>query len=130
MKNKMLLLGLLVALAAVASGCLLLVAGAAAGAGAGSYAYVNGELRSSEAVTLDKAWDAAQAGVKELGCNVVEKQKVALEAKLTARGPGDKKVQVKLIKQSDTVTEIRIRVGTFGDETPSRQILEKIKSHF
>jgi hypothetical protein len=36
---------------------------------------------------------------------------------------------VKLEKQSDTVTEIRIRVGTFGDEALSRQILDKIKTH-
>lgn len=130
MNNKLFLLALLAALAALSSGCLLFVVGAAAGAGAGTYAYVNGELCSSEAVKLDKAWDATQAGVKDLGYNVVEKQKVALEAHLTARGPGDKKVQVKLVKQSDTVTEIRIRVGTFGDESLSRQILNKIKSHF
>lgn len=106
------------------------MAGAAAGAGVGTYAYVNGELCSTEAVKLDKAWDAAQAGVKELGYNAVEKHNDAPEAKLTARDAGDKKVQVRLIKQSDTVTEIRIRVGTFGDETPWRQILEKINSHF
>jgi hypothetical protein len=35
-----------------------------------------------------------------------------------------------LDKQSASVTDIRIRVGTFGDESLSRQILDKIKSHF
>ena len=130
MKSKLLLIAWLVATAILASGCLLFVAGAAAGAGAGTYAYVSGELRSSEAVAFDQSWDATQAGLKDLEYAVVEKQKTALEAKLTARGPGDKKVQVHLLKQSATVTEVRIRVGTFGDETLSRQILTAIKNHF
>ncbi len=47
-----------------------------------------------------------------------------------ARGAGDKKIRVKVKKQSDTVTEIRIRVGMFGDESMSRQILDRIKKRF
>ena len=130
MKSQILLFALLVALAAVTSGCLLFVAGAAAGAGVGTYAYVSGELQASEAVKLDKAWDATQAAMKDMSYTVTAKEKGGLEASLTARGPGDQKVQIHLVKQSDTVTKIGIRVGTFGDETLSRQILDKIKSHF
>jgi hypothetical protein len=37
---------------------------------------------------------------------------------------------VTLNKQSANATEIHIRVGAFGDEGLSRQILDKIKSHF
>jgi hypothetical protein len=121
---------MLAALGVAASGCVLFVAGAAAGAGVGTYAYVNGDLEASEAVQFDKAWNASLAAMKDLDYSVTAKQKNALEAKLAARGAGDKKVQVKLKKTSDTVTQINIRVGTFGDETLSRQILEKIKSHF
>jgi hypothetical protein len=130
MMSRLVLIALLASIVALTSGCLLFVAGAAAGAGVGTYAYVSGELRSSEAVKLDKAWNAAQAAMKDLGYTVTEKQKNGLEGKLIARGPGDKKVQVNLVKKSDTVTEIRVRVGTFGDEGLSRQILDKIKSHF
>lgn len=130
MKSKLLLAAMIAPLLALSNGCLLFVAGAAAGAGIGTYAYVSGELSASEAIRLDKAWKATLAGVQNLGYTITEKQKNALEGRLVARGPGDKKVQVKLTKKSDTVTELRIRVGTFGDENLSRQILDKIKSHF
>jgi hypothetical protein len=130
MKSKILLVALLVGVIASGSGCLLFVAGAAAGAGVGTYAYVSGELKATEGVTLDKAWDATLAAMTDLKYSVTEKQKTGLEGNLTARAPGDRKVQIHLEKKSDTVTQLGIRVGTFGDESLSRQILAKIKSHF
>jgi hypothetical protein len=127
--SKTAVLVMLVALATSSSGCLLFVAGAAAGAGIGTYAYINGELKTSESVKLDKAYDATLVAMKDLSYPVTEKQKDVLEGKIVARTAGDKKIQVNLKKTTDTVTEIRIRVGTFGDETLSRHILEKIKAH-
>ncbi|MGA3163832.1 MAG: DUF3568 family protein [Verrucomicrobiota bacterium] len=61
---------------------------------------------------------------------IVDKSKAGITAKILARTSGDEKIQVTLEKQSASVTEIHIRVGTFGDESLSRQILDKIKSHF
>ena len=130
MKSKMLLVALLAVVAGLGSGCLLFVAGAAAGAGVGTYAYVSGELKATEGVKLDKAWDASLAAMTDLKYSVTEKQKTGLEGKLTARASGDKKIQIHLEKKSDTVTEFGIRVGTFGDETLSRQIMATIKGHF
>ena len=37
------------------------------------------------------------------------------------------KGEVKLKKKAEKVTEIKIRIGLFGDESMSRQILDKIK---
>ncbi len=116
-------------LAVFQSGCLLFVAGAAAAAGVGTYAYVNGELKGSEAVSLDQAWDASQAAMKDLEFPITTKSKDELQAELVARTSADKKVTIKLKKVSAETTEIRIRVGTFGDETTSRLILDKIKGH-
>ena len=130
MKTKIFLLGLVTAALALDSGCAVVLVGAAAGAGAGTVVYIRGELSSNEAVTFDKALPAAQAGLKDMGFTVTETKKDAGEVKLTARGAGDKKIQVTLVKVSDTVTEIRIRVGTWGDENVSRQVIEKIKRHF
>jgi hypothetical protein len=110
------------------AGCAALLVGGAAGAG--TVAYVAGELKSTENVSLDRAWKATQSAMKELEFAVTQKEKDALEAELTARGAGDKKVKVQLEKKADHVTEIRIRVGTFGDESLSIQILDKIKSRF
>jgi hypothetical protein len=62
-----------------------------------------------------------------LGFTVTSKEKDAISGELIARGASDKKITVKLKKQTEEVTEIRIRIGTFGDESMSRQILEEIK---
>jgi len=128
MRNRILLIALATSIVALCSGCALLLVGAAAGAG--TAVYVNGEMSSEEAIPFDRAWNAAQAGVKDMQYAITEQQKDAGAAKLTARGAGDKKIEVKLEKVSGTVTRFRIRVGLVGDKVISNQILEKVKSHF
>ena len=108
-------------------GCAALVVGGAAGAG--TVAYVRGELKAVEDVSLDRAWPAAKQAMSDLEFSVTKSEKDAFNGELVARGAGDKKVVVELKRQSDSVTEIKIRVGTFGDEAMSRKILETIKKH-
>ena len=107
----------------------VLVGGGAA-AGGGSFAYIKGELKSTEEVSLNRAWKATQMAMDDLEFNITGKEKDAFDAELSARGVGDKKIKVALKKISGTRTEIRIRVGTFGDKSLSQQILEKIKIRF
>jgi hypothetical protein len=112
------------------SGCppaALLIGGAAGG---GAVAFVGGELKSTEEVSLNRAWGAAKKAMDDLEFAITSEEKDAFYGQFTARGAGDKKIKVKLKKQSDTVTEIRIRVGIFGDESLSRQILDTIKKRF
>ena len=130
MKTKIWFVMLLAAVLALGSGCALFVVGAAAGAGAGTYAYMNGELKETEGVSYDAVYSATLAALGDMQYAVESKPKDAAKATITARTSTDKKVVVTLIKQSATVTEIHIRVGTFGDENLSRQILDKIKSRF
>jgi hypothetical protein len=101
-----------------------------AGAGAGAVAYVRGELKAIEDVSLDQAWAATKQAMSDLEFAVTKSEKDAFNGELVARGAGDKKIVVKLGRESDVVTEIKIRVGTFGDEVMSRKILETIKKHF
>jgi len=129
MKSKWLMVVLLAGALGFGAGCAAVLIGGAAAAGAGTVAYVNGELKDTEGVAYDTAYNATLAAMSDLQYAVVSKNKDAINAKIIARTSGDKKIQVKLEKQSDTVTEIRIRVGTFGDEALSRQILDKIKTH-
>ena len=130
MKIKVLLAVLMAAALPLGSGCALFLIGGAAAAGAGTVAYVNGELKETEGVAYDTACDATLAAMNDMQYAVVDKSKGSLTTKIIARTSGDKKIQVTLNKQSASVTEISIRVGTFGDESLSRQILDKIKSHF
>ncbi len=129
MKNKVLLMAVTAALVALGSGCVAIVVGGAA-AGAGAYVWVSGEMRSTESVAYDQAWDAALAGLKDMAFTITEQDKGTTEGKLTGRGEGDTKVQVTVRKVTGTLSEFRIRVGTLGDKSLSEQILEKIRSHF
>ena len=111
------------------SGCAVLLVGGAVAAGAGTVVYVKGELKATVDGTLDRAWAASQAALKDLQMPVTGQEKDGLQGKLTARAAGDKKVTIHLKKVTGTTTDIGIRVGTWGDEPMSREILDKIKKH-
>jgi type IV secretory pathway TrbL component len=101
-------------------GCpaVVLVGGGAA-AGGGSLAYIKGELKSTEEVSLNRAWKATQTAMNDLEFHITDKGKDACDAELSAGGAGGKKIKIALKKISGTRTEIRIRVGTFLDKSLS-----------
>jgi len=126
MKIKSLITLLATAIAAVyLSGCAAVIIGGAAGAG--TYAYIRGEMKGNENATLDRTWSATQAAMKDLEFSVMTQQKDALQGRLVARTALDKKIEINLIKISDNLTEVRIRVGTFGDQTLSHTIVQSIE---
>jgi hypothetical protein len=129
MKHKLFILAVATAGLILCNGCALFLIGGAAAAGAGTVLYMDGQLKDTEAVSLGQAHAATLAAMHELKFFVLTDSMDAINAKITARTGDDKKVDIDLAKQSPTITDIRIRVGTFGDETMSRQILEKIKAH-
>ncbi len=121
-------LGLMLVAMVITSGCVALVVGAAVGAG--TVAYVGGELKATDEVAFDRAWSATLKAMDDLQFKVTKQQKDALEGLLVARRADDTPVTVRVRKQGEKTTEIRIRVGTFGNETLSRTIHDKIKSHY
>jgi hypothetical protein len=116
--------------AVVLSGCALFLVGAGVAVGAGTVAYVSGELRAADEVTMDRGWRATMAAMDDLQFKVTKTQKDALAGELIARRADDTRIVIRLKKQSDKVTEFRVRVGVFGDEDLSRLIYDKIKRHF
>jgi Protein of unknown function (DUF3568) len=129
MKAKLLMTVLLAALLALTNGCFLFVVGAAAGAGAAGYAWVDGEVKTTEGYSMNQTWDASLAAIKDLQFTVTSQSKDALQGDVEARDASNTSISVKLKYISNTSTEIRIRVGTFGDENMSRIILNKINGH-
>ncbi len=112
------------------TGCAFLAVGAAAGAaGAGAVAYVNGELKVTESMSLDTAYKASEMAFANLKMDVVKSEKDGQVAKIEALATADKKVTVHLRKLADKSTEVRIRVGVFGDETIARQIHAKMQAN-
>ena len=107
------------------TGCVALLVGGAAGAGA--VAYQRGALVSTEAASLDATWTACRAAVKKLEFVETLNRKDALEGTLEAKTARDKTVTFSLHRLTDTSTELRIRVGTFGDEALTRQIHDAVR---
>ena len=128
MKMKLWIAALMTSFLVLGNGCALMVVGAAAGAGVAGYAWVDGEIQSTEAASLSRTWNATLAALKDLEFPVVSQTKDALEGNVTARNAKNTTIKIKLKYVSKTATEIRIRVGTFGDESLSRTILNKINS--
>jgi hypothetical protein len=126
MKKKLLTIGMALALLAAGNGCALFVVGAVAAGGAGTWAYVKGEIKATEQAPLDKAWTATLDAMKDLEFPVTYKAKDALAGELKAVNSSGTTINIYVKKLSESATEIRIRVGTFGDEPLSRTIITKI----
>ena len=101
---------------------------AAVGAGASVVAYVRGDLETTMPTEYAKVVDSARRALKDLEFARVSDSKDALKADLVARTALDKKVEVTLTNSGKNLTNIKIRVGVFGDEQLSLAILDKIKA--
>lgn len=113
----------------ILTGCLAAAAvGGAAAAGAGTVAYIKGELKATEEASLDKTWEATVGAVDELNFLLINKIKDAVSAELEAKTADNKTVKIELKRVTENLTDISIRIGTFGDETLSRYILSKIEA--
>lgn len=106
-----------------------IIAGGAA-VGVGAAAFFDGELETEEKVSFDAAWKAALKTVEDLGFTVTSKENGEFWGELIARNAHGKKVRVKLRSPDERRTEIRIRVGYFGDEKASRRILDEIRRRY
>jgi len=135
-KSFKLLVVMLAALAMMPliQGCaLLLLGGVAAGAAYGTVEYVKNTLQVTQEVSLDKAWNAANAALKELKMPATASTKDGASGRLEARNAQDQPVVIQTTRKTDTVTEIQITVGTFdstANRTEAQQIYDKMKARF
>lgn len=108
------------------SGCLLVAAGAVAGAGA--VVYVRGELQASLDNGYESVKKAANHAVDQLQFKKISESNDALKDVLVARTADNTKVEITIIKVSEVLTKVNIRVGVFGDQALSMTVLEKIRA--
>lgn len=94
--------------------------------GVGTVTYHGGSLVSQESADMDTTWDACLGAVKRLEFEEETSAKDALEATLVARSATDRRITFKLRRVSEKVTEVRIRVGLFGDEHFAREVHESV----
>ena len=108
-----------------AAGCVAVVAGAGAGA---AVAYVRGDLDAVLDAGLDKSLRASNRAIDQLKFAKISQKEDALLAIVLARNAADKRIEIRLEKQGESLTKVKIRVGTFGDEVMSMAILDKIRA--
>jgi hypothetical protein len=105
-------------------GCAAAVVGGAAGAGA--VLYSKGELKSTENAPLEQVLTAEEA-MNSMNFNVISKDHDALKGKLLAKRENGDNIDIKLEQKPNNLTEMKIRVGAFGNEDQARLIQEKIR---
>lgn len=98
------------------------------GISAGEYA--NGELSSEEGVALDGAWQAAGAQIAEMQCNIEDRWKNEVNARILCHDPANNKIEINLMAAKEGTTIIRIRIDDQGDKIYSQEILSKIRKRF
>jgi len=107
------------------------VGGAAAAAtGTGSATFNGGVLTSDENVTLDQGWKATLAQAMEMQSAVEDQWKNEVSAQVVFRDQANNKIDIKLTVAKEGSTIFRIKVGGFGDEIYSQEILSKTRKRF
>jgi len=125
---RKLVVGTLLVIALASGGCELFVAGAAAGAaGAAGVAYVRGEGRKAYDADLETAFDAAVKAVRDLSFQLHKRVLDRSGGEITARTALDDSVQIQVLPVTRNATEVRVRVGTFGDKRVTSMIFEALE---
>jgi hypothetical protein len=130
-KTRSLIGWLLLALVAISqSGCLLVAAGAAGGAALG-YAYYRGKICQGYAATLPDTWAATHTALAELGFPITKEDQPA--GVIESRVASDTiRINVDAYGSpydSVPVTQVCVRVATFGDHPLSERVLAQIGAH-
>jgi hypothetical protein len=115
----------LIAAALVLQGCVVV----AVAAGAAGVAYVNGDLEATLEATPPRVVDATEAVLKEMDVEIEAPERSGVDGRVVGRTALSRKVDVTVKRDTETTSKLWIRIDTFGDESLSRQILEKIRAH-
>ena len=107
------------------TGCLV----AAVGAAAGTVAYVKGDLEATVDAKPDVVIEATRTAAKDLGFAVEYANGSSIDGQAKLRSGADKEIFIKTKAIGDKSSKISIRVGTFGDESTSHLVLDKIKAN-
>ena len=89
--------------------------------------FTTGELHSTEEVSLGELDDACKAAIERLAYEKLDVSREADQVRFRARTTGGEPVDLHLFARGPLRTELRIRIGLFGDETTSRLVLEEVR---
>lgn len=105
-------------------GCVAAAIGAAAGAG--TVVYLKGTLEETMSYPTPVVYDAVRAALRDLKVPVIEDKHDSLTAELKGKFADNTNLWIWIDSASSTASTLKIRVGTFGEENRSRQVLDKV----
>ncbi len=111
------------------TGCLLFAVGAAAGGTGAGVMYATGDLETTLDAPPKAVADATESAFKDLELVVIQKESSSIDAKITGRTARDVKMTVVIRGESEKLSRVSIRTGTFGDDPLQARVLEKIREH-
>jgi hypothetical protein len=92
-------------------------------------AYHMGRLEATLDASPQTVVNASKAALSDLHFAEVSSRQEGLDGRVMAKTADDRKIEVRIDGQSDKVSKVVIAVGILGDESLSRQVLDKIRSN-
>lgn len=105
-----------------------IIGATAAAVGAGTYAYIKGDLSRNYDASMDKTWQAAVHAVDELKLTTGSQEHDAFNGVIKGKMADGKSFKISLKRLGENLTEVGVRIGTFGDRERSEAIHDKILS--
>jgi hypothetical protein len=109
-------------------GCVAAVIGGAA-VGAGTVIYVKGQLEESMNASTTDVYKATLAAFQELNMPITGDAHDGMSVELKSYFADGKTLWIGITSITPVSSNVKIRVGTFGDEYRSRTILTTIHKH-
>ncbi|MCL4741626.1 MAG: DUF3568 family protein [Phycisphaerales bacterium] len=91
------------------------------------YAYANGESTHDVNAPLDDVWAASLAAFDELELPVAASSRDEDSGRIKSRTPGGDEITLRLQQRKVDQTRAKVRIGLFGDEKRSQQIIRSIE---
>ncbi|MCK5202571.1 MAG: DUF3568 family protein, partial [Desulfobacterales bacterium] len=85
-------------------------------------------LKRNYEAPMDKTWEATIKSVEALKLTVESQKHDALSGVIKGKMADEKSFEINLKRLGDNLTEVGVRIGTFGDREKSEAIHAKIHS--
>ena len=123
------LLPIVLALPLATAGCPVVMLGAGAAAGAGALVWQSGWLRGSIPEPAERVHRAAASALADFKVTVVSHSLTSQSGAVDATMPDGRRVVVETKPEGAKQTQVRVRVGLWGDQAMSLRIFEQIRKH-
>ena len=123
-RSTILALGLALGAAGGLSGCVV----AAAGAGAAGAAYVMGSLDGPMPATPEMIVEASKDVLEGSDIHVLSSGATSIDGTVVGRTALDRKIEITVKRVDEKQSKVSIRVGTFGDQSVSQDLFDRIKA--